>query len=181
MSFADHPNRRWLLFLGWLACSIAISWTAFATLLRYSFGNDDASHILLIPFICAWLMFIDRGRIFTSPSSDVAVCLVLLVPGVAIILSSIKNSAVLTIVMRVWLGDGMDRGFRTSIWQRGAEGRTISVDVPVSLYSTTGSTPQSSGLFSSEGLNGNISTAVCTDTPASSPRGFRVSSAALQH
>jgi exosortase len=88
--FAEHPNRRWLLFVGWLACSIAASWTALAALLRYSFGNDDASHILLIPFISAWLIFIDRRRIFKSLSSDVAVCLVLLVPGIVVVLWSIR-------------------------------------------------------------------------------------------
>jgi len=94
MSFADHPNRRWMLFVLWLACSILISWSAFATLLRYSFGNDDASHILLIPFISAWLMFIDRRRIFKSLSSDVAVCLTLLVPGIAVVLWSVRTQPV---------------------------------------------------------------------------------------
>jgi exosortase len=91
LSFADHPNRRWLLFVAWLAASVAVSWTAFTALLRYSFGNDDASHILLIPFICAWLMFIDRKRIFGSLSSDVASGLMLLVPGVAVVLWSMRT------------------------------------------------------------------------------------------
>jgi exosortase len=77
----------------WLACSILLSWTAFAALLRYSFGNDDASHILLIPFISAWLMFIDRRRIFTSLSSDVVTCLALLLPGVATIVWSIRTQS----------------------------------------------------------------------------------------
>jgi exosortase len=90
VSLADHANRRWVLFWGWLACSMVISWTALAALLRYSFGNDDASHILLIPFISAWLMFIDRGRIFRSLSSDVVVCLTLSVPGIAIVLWSLR-------------------------------------------------------------------------------------------
>jgi exosortase len=94
LSFADHPNRRWLLLAMWLVCSIAVSWTAFAALLRYSFGNDDASHILLIPFISAWLVFIDRRRIFKSPSSDFAVCLALLVPGIAAVLWSIRTQPV---------------------------------------------------------------------------------------
>lgn len=93
MSFAVHPNRRWLLFVMWLACSILLSWTAFATLLRYSFGNDDASHILLIPFISGWLMFIDRRRIFTSPSSDVVTCLALLLPGIAVVVWSIRTQS----------------------------------------------------------------------------------------
>lgn len=91
LSFADQPNRRWLLFLGWLACSLAVSWTTFSAVLGYSFGNDDASHILLIPFISAWLIFIDRGRIFKSFSSDVAVCLAFLVPGIAMILWSART------------------------------------------------------------------------------------------
>jgi len=94
LSFADHPNRRWLLFAVWLACSIGASWTAFNALLRYSFGNDDASHILLIPFICAWLMFIDRGGIFKSLSSDVFTCFALLVPGLALVFWSIKSQPI---------------------------------------------------------------------------------------
>jgi exosortase len=91
LSFADHPNRRWLLFAMWLACSVLISWTALTALLRYSFGNDDASHILLIPFISAWLMFIDRERISKSLSSDIAVCLIFLIPGIAIVLWNIRT------------------------------------------------------------------------------------------
>jgi exosortase len=94
VTLANHPNRRWLLFVGWLACSIAISWTALAALLRYSFGNDDASHVLLIPFISAWLMFIERRRIFKNLSSDVGVCLTLLVPGIAVVLWSIRSEPV---------------------------------------------------------------------------------------
>ena len=91
MSLADHPNRRWLLFAMWLACSVVISWAALTALLRYSFGNDDASHILLIPFISAWLMFIDRERIFKTVSSDIVVCLIFLIPGIAIVLWNIRT------------------------------------------------------------------------------------------
>jgi exosortase len=91
LSFADHPNRRLLLFVMWLAGSIVISWTAFTTLLRYSFGNDDASHILLIPFLSAWLMFIERRRIFKNLSSDVLVWLALLVPGIAVVVWCIRT------------------------------------------------------------------------------------------
>jgi exosortase len=78
----------------WLAGSVGASWTAFNALLRYSFGNDDASHILLIPFICAWLMFIDRGRIFKSLSSDVVASLTFLVPGIALVFWSIRTQPV---------------------------------------------------------------------------------------
>ena len=78
----------------WLACSVVVSWTALNALLRYSFGNDDASHILLIPFISAWVIFIDRGRIFKDLSSDVAGCLTLLIPGIAVVLWSIRTAPI---------------------------------------------------------------------------------------
>ena len=94
MSLVDHPNRRWLLFGIWLACSVIISWAALTALLRYSFGNDDASHILLIPFISAWLMFIDRKRIFKNLSSDIVACLIFLIPGIAIVLWNIRTPAI---------------------------------------------------------------------------------------
>jgi len=35
-------------------------------------SNDDASYLLLIPFICAWLLFVESGRIFQDFSYDVA-------------------------------------------------------------------------------------------------------------
>ena len=166
MNFADHPNLRWLLFLGWLVCSIAISWTAFATLLRYSFGNDDASHILLIPFICAWLMFIDRGRIFKNLSSDVTVCLVLLVPGVAIILSSIRSqppspSLCAFGLVLVWIA-----GFALAFGREALKTAQFPLMFLFLFHSTPRSAPQQRGVFSSEGFDGNIGTIVWTDTPA---------------
>lgn len=82
MVLANHNNRRKLLFCLWLACSVAVSWKALGSLLSYSLGNDDASHILLIPFISAWLLYLDRGRIFSRLSSDVAVSVPLAILGI---------------------------------------------------------------------------------------------------
>lgn len=82
MVLANHNNRRWVLFGFWLACSAAVSWKALGSLLSYSLGNDDASHVLLIPFISAWLVFLDRGRIFRHLSSDVAVSVPLAILGI---------------------------------------------------------------------------------------------------
>ena len=88
MILTNHQNRRWLLFGLWLACSIAVSWTALSSLLHYSLGNDDASHIVLIPFISAWLIFVDRGQIFKHLSSDVAVSAPLLILGIILVVWS---------------------------------------------------------------------------------------------
>jgi exosortase len=37
-----------------------------------SLSNDDASYLLLIPFICAWLFFVESHGIFQDLSNDVA-------------------------------------------------------------------------------------------------------------
>lgn len=88
MTLAKHNYRRWVLFFFWLAGSIAISWRAFTLLLSYSLGNDDASHILLIPFISAWLLFLDRRRIFSHLSADVALSIPLAILGLLSIMWS---------------------------------------------------------------------------------------------
>jgi exosortase len=81
LTLANHNYRRWLLFCLWLIASVAISWRVLASLLNYSLGNDDASHILLIPFISAWLLFLDRRRIFSHLSSDIALSIPLAILG----------------------------------------------------------------------------------------------------
>jgi exosortase len=68
-----------------MAGSIAIFWKAVSLLLGYSLNNDDASHILLIPLLTTWLVFIDRERIFRSPGYDFAVSIPLSILGIVFI------------------------------------------------------------------------------------------------
>jgi exosortase len=88
LTSANHNYLRWLLFCLWLAASVAISWRVLSSLLSYSLGNDDASHILLIPFISAWLLFLDRRRIFSRLSSDIALSVPLAILGLLSVLWS---------------------------------------------------------------------------------------------
>ncbi len=88
MNSARDTNRRWLLFVLWCACTVAISWHSFVFLLRHSLANDDASHIVLIPFISAWLLFIDRKRIFYHLSTDFLTSALLVIPGITLFLAS---------------------------------------------------------------------------------------------
>jgi exosortase len=85
----DH-KRRWLLFSLWIACSVAVFWHSLGALLHYALGNDDASHILLIPFISAWLLFVDRKRIFRQPATDPIVSAILLIPGIILLIWSTR-------------------------------------------------------------------------------------------
>jgi exosortase len=76
----------------WFAGSIAVFWKAFDSLVRYSFGNDDASHILLIPIISAWLIFTDRRPVFKQLSYDAALGVSLLIPGVVCLLWALRSA-----------------------------------------------------------------------------------------
>jgi exosortase len=86
-------QNRWLLFGLWLLCSVAISWKAFHSLLQYSLGNDDASHILLIPLVSGWLLYLDRQKICKSTSSDLSVSAIFLLPGIACVLWSLHSAS----------------------------------------------------------------------------------------
>lgn len=62
---------RLFLFCGlWLILSIAIFWKSCVALVRFSLVNDNASHVVLIPFISAWLIYFERKRIFRPVSFD---------------------------------------------------------------------------------------------------------------
>jgi len=57
---ARHP---WLIYGMWVVfCGLIFS-KALTTLVVYSLHNDNASHILLVPAIVAWLLYSDRTRI----------------------------------------------------------------------------------------------------------------------
>jgi exosortase len=73
---ARHP---WLSFLVWTALCCLFFWKPLVLLTNYSMNNDSSSHILLIPFIAAWLLYGDRKRLSGESSFD-------LHPGLALAL-----------------------------------------------------------------------------------------------
>ncbi len=82
---------RWMLFGAWLICTILLSLKAVLSLLHYSLGNDDASHVLLIPLVSGWLIYLDRQQIFKSLSSDVVTSSLFLFPGIVCLLWSLRT------------------------------------------------------------------------------------------
>jgi exosortase len=87
-SFSEHPvagettalndadktlKNRWLLLYGWIAFSSMLFARPLFALIRMSTSNDDASHYLLIPFISAWILFVERRQIFLNLSYNTAV------------------------------------------------------------------------------------------------------------
>jgi exosortase len=55
-----HPDKRWLLFGVWVVLSLLLFAKPVSGLVQLSWEDATASHILLIPFICAWLLHSER-------------------------------------------------------------------------------------------------------------------------
>jgi len=67
-------TNRWLLFVGWICLSALFFISPLAAFVRMSLSNDDASYLVLIPFICAWLLFAESHKIFQDFSYDLGFC-----------------------------------------------------------------------------------------------------------
>jgi exosortase len=63
-------RRRLLLYCLWLILSIASFWKPFAALVRFSFVDGNASHIVLIPFLSALLIYLKQKQVFREVSFD---------------------------------------------------------------------------------------------------------------
>ena len=68
----NNVSKRWLLFGVWVAVSSLLFAKPLLALLlalvHLSLTNDDASHLIVIPFLTAGLVFMERRTIFKHPS-----------------------------------------------------------------------------------------------------------------
>ncbi len=71
--------KRLCLYGLWLLLSVVIFWGPSTALIRYSLGNDNASHILLIPLISASLLYFEQKGIFAELSHDYVSAAILIV------------------------------------------------------------------------------------------------------
>jgi len=88
----NNVLKRWLLFSVWIVVSSVLFAKPLIALVRLSLTNDNASHLILIPFLTAGLLFIERRTIFNNLSFD---------PGAGIFLFL---SVIIAISVR-WAGD----------------------------------------------------------------------------
>lgn len=70
MHTVQTSKTRWLLYGLWLATSIAFFWQPLTDLVHFAIKNDNASHVVLIPFLSAWVLFQERKEICPSSSYD---------------------------------------------------------------------------------------------------------------
>ena len=64
---ASAIDRRHLEFLVFFVLSIAIFWTPLRATSGLSWSDDRYSHLLIIPIISAFLLYLESGKIFSQP------------------------------------------------------------------------------------------------------------------
>jgi len=74
-------TRRVAYLVGWIVAACLLFFRPITQFVSYSLSNDNASHLMLIPVISAWVLFLERERIFKISGSDMAAALALLVSG----------------------------------------------------------------------------------------------------
>ena len=63
-------TKRWLLFAGWIILSSLLFTSPLVAFVRTSRSNDDSSYLVFIPIISAWVLFVERHKIFLDLSYD---------------------------------------------------------------------------------------------------------------
>jgi exosortase len=87
-------SRRFLYFGAWVLVAAALFVKPFSALIALSLSNDNTSHIVLIPFISAWLLYFEEKRIFQQVSTDYLATAIFLLCGVAITVWTLLSSAI---------------------------------------------------------------------------------------
>jgi exosortase len=64
---ASIIDRRHFEFLVFFVLSIAIFWTPLRAAASLSWNDDRYSHLLIIPVISGFLLYLERGKIFSQP------------------------------------------------------------------------------------------------------------------
>lgn len=78
--------RRVSFFAGWIVATCLLFLRPLIAFVTYSLSNDNASHLVLIPVITAWLLFLERDRIFRLVESDRRAASLFFAAGTAIAL-----------------------------------------------------------------------------------------------
>src|SRR6202035_273291 len=63
---AAPPARPWAklpLALALVALGVAATWGAWSEIWRFAMTDEEESHIFLVPFVAAWLVFVLRARL----------------------------------------------------------------------------------------------------------------------
>lgn len=86
----SRPSNRWFIFCAWILLSILLFAKPIYELIQLASHDETASHILLIPFITAWLLYIERKILQPNAAFSLWPVAAFLVPSILTALLSIN-------------------------------------------------------------------------------------------
>jgi exosortase len=63
-------SRRLLFLILWILATCLLFLRPLSSFVSYSLSDENASHLVLIPFISSWILYLERHRIFKSFATD---------------------------------------------------------------------------------------------------------------
>lgn len=81
-------TRRWWLLSAWTVVSSLLFLRPVIGLVRLSFSQDDASHLVIIPFIAVVVLYLERQKVSKNISTDKTLAGTFLVPSGLLVLVS---------------------------------------------------------------------------------------------
>jgi exosortase len=87
------PAKRWLIFGVWALVSILVFAKPVSNLIQLANQDESASHILLVPFISAWLLYSERKEQLPASGFALWPALAMFVPSVFIGTTSLYCTA----------------------------------------------------------------------------------------
>jgi exosortase len=90
-----------LFYAAWVVGCCLLLLDPVRTFVSYALSNDNASHLLLIPVISAWILFLERARIFKILSSDLRAGFLFLIFGAAFALAAFSLGSAWTSLNRL--------------------------------------------------------------------------------
>jgi exosortase len=85
-SIPPRAPKPWLIGLVWVLVCMFFYLGALRALFQLAFHSDDASHILLVPLISLWLLYLDRAEFEQPLSFDFLPAFFFLLPGSCLVL-----------------------------------------------------------------------------------------------
>ena len=66
----SQDARKWLVYLVWILFCVLVFWKPVFALFHLAEQDETASHIILVPFIAAWLIYTDRKQLRVGDSLE---------------------------------------------------------------------------------------------------------------
>jgi exosortase len=90
---AGSESRSGYYFAVWVLVATGLFWAPLQGVIAYAAENDDASHVFIIPFLAAGVLYLDHADVFRRVAFDVLAGSALAVLGAAIALFAGRRAA----------------------------------------------------------------------------------------